>query len=147
VAGFMNNNQQQHAASHLIFVPSWCISFHVFCGLPMFILTTGGYWCTNLEVSVQSVLNSFSSLYNVIKPECASQGLDTVIVYTLVITDRLQIAAVSIKLLLTKSCLGTSMTEYNAEPCPRYLLRYSRIIVLTVNKKQCYNICHIRLLS
>jgi hypothetical protein len=102
VAGFMNNNQQQHAASHLSFVPSWCISFHVFCGQPMFLLPTRGYWCTNLEESVQSVLNSFSSLYKVITPECASQ--DTVIVCTLVITDRLQIAGITIKLLLTKSC-------------------------------------------
>jgi hypothetical protein len=104
VAGFMNDNEQQHAATHLSFVPSWCISFHVFCGLPMFLLPTGGYWCTNLEVFVQSVLNSFSSLYKVIKPECVSQDLDTVIVCTLVITDRLQIAGISIKLLLTKSC-------------------------------------------
>jgi hypothetical protein len=40
-----------------------------------------------LEVSGESVLNSFSSLYKGIKPECAPQGLDTVIVCTLVITD------------------------------------------------------------
>jgi len=41
-----------------------------------------------LEVSVQSVLNSFSSLYKGIKPKCAPQGLHTVIVCTLIITDR-----------------------------------------------------------
>jgi len=42
-----------------------------------------------MKVYVQSVLNIFSSLYKGIKPECAPHGSHTVIVCTLVITDRL----------------------------------------------------------